>query len=161
MAITRKRINVANARTMTPDTKVLGASVSEWSELFTGNFVRHLEADRKRGEELRRNEQAESIHRNIARAELEGSTSTNESRVRLVRVIVGSKASQAKLRPVTLVKSSNSEGFSYFKLLRTARKATQNQATEKKKAQHKKTVQHRTGTVEKTGVNLFETEISR
>lgn len=71
MAITRKRIDVANARTMTSDTKVLGASVGEWNRLFTENFVQNLEADRKRGEILRRDEQLESIKQNIARVERE------------------------------------------------------------------------------------------
>lgn len=71
MAITRKRIDVANARTMTSDTKVLGVTVDEWNRLFTGNFVQNLEADRKRGEILRLDEQLESIKWNIARVERE------------------------------------------------------------------------------------------
>lgn len=46
----RKRIDLTNIRTMTPETIVLGATVAEWNRLFTGNFVENLKLDRLKAE---------------------------------------------------------------------------------------------------------------
>lgn len=46
----RKRIDLTNIRTMTPETIILGATVAEWNRLFTGNFVENLKLDRLKAE---------------------------------------------------------------------------------------------------------------
>jgi hypothetical protein len=39
---------------MTPQTVVLGATVAEWEQLFTGNFVKNLELDYQRAQAEKR-----------------------------------------------------------------------------------------------------------